>query len=724
MSRPPFRTRPGCPFPLGATWDGAGVNFALWSENATAVDLCLFEPEPGGRERGRLRIRERTDQVWHVYLEGAGPGLFYGYRAQGRYAPAEGHRFNPAKLLLDPYARAVEGDLRWHDALCGYRPDDPDGDVPDARDSAPYTLRSVVVDPAFAWQGDRPPRTPWHRTVIYELHVKGFTARHPDVPPARRGTFAGLASPAAIEHLTRLGVTTVELMPVHASVSERALAARGLTNYWGYNSIGYFAPDARLAATGPPGAEVAEFKTMVRELHRAGLEVICDVVYNHTAEGTHRGPTLSLRGIDNAAYYRLRPENRREYLDYTGCGNTLDARHPAALQLVMDSLRYWIEEMHVDGFRFDLAPALARGAHAVDRLSAFFTTIRQDPVVSRVKLIAEPWDLGEGGYQVGNFPAGWAEWNGRYRDTIRRVWRGDDGQAAELGYRLTGSSDLYEGSGRGPQASVNFVTAHDGFTLTDLVSYEVKRNETNGEDNRDGSDHNLSWNGGVEGPTDDPEVQALRDQQARNFLATLLLSQGTPMLTAGDEVGRTQRGNNNAYCQDSEISWFPWPLSPAAAGRLEYVRRLIALRLAHPVFHRRSFFRGQNVGGAQLKDLAWLAPGGTELTAEEWHDPDTRCLGLRLAGDAIPDVDEAGEPISGDSFLVLLNAGPAPVPFRLPGGRRGMAWHLVLDTRDWAVGEAPAFEPGGAYPLDARCMAVLRLAPAPTGGVSSAGGTS
>ncbi|HUF75665.1 MAG TPA: glycogen debranching protein GlgX, partial [Longimicrobiales bacterium] len=493
--------RPGRPYPLGATWDGAGVNFALFSEHATGVDLCLFDPGEPEPERARISLRERTDQVWHAYLPEARPGLAYGYRVHGPYEPAAGHRFNPAKLLIDPYARAIAGAVRWHDGLYGYPVEDPDGDVPDERDSAPYVPKSVVIDPAFDWEGDRPPRTPWHRTVIYEAHVKGFTARHPGVPPGLRGTYAGLACSAAIEYLTRLGVTAVELLPVHHRVTERALVTRGLDNYWGYNSIGYFAPDPRLAAVGARG-QVDEFKRMVGTLHRAGIEVLLDVVYNHTAEGTHLGPTLCFRGIDNRAYYRLSAHDRREYVDYTGCGNTLNMMHPRTLALIMDSLRYWVLEMHVDGFRFDLAAALARELHDVDRLSAFFDVIHQDPVISQVKLIAEPWDLGEGGYQVGNFPVGWAEWNGRYRDTIRRYWRGDGGQVAELGYRLTGSSDLYEMSGRRPYASVNFVTAHDGFTLADLVSYGVKHNAANGEDERDGTDDNLSDNGGVEGPTD------------------------------------------------------------------------------------------------------------------------------------------------------------------------------------------------------------------------------
>ncbi|MBI2525001.1 MAG: glycogen debranching protein GlgX [Candidatus Rokubacteria bacterium] len=707
----PVRTRPGASYPLGATWDGAGVNFALFSEHATAVELCLFDTADPAREAQRIPVQERTDQVWHLYVPGARPGLLYGYRVHGPYDPAVGHRFNPAKLLLDPYARALAGPLRWDDALLGYRGGEPASDAaPDERDSAPCVPKSVVVDPAFSWDGDRRPRTPWHETVIYELHVKGFTARHPDVPEALRGTYAGLAAPAVVDHLCRLGVTAVELLPVHHSVPERALVDRGLTNYWGYNSIGYFAPDARFAAAGSRGEQVAEFKSMVRTLHGAGIEVILDVVYNHTAEGGRQGPTLCFRGIDNAAYYRLRPDDRAEYVDYTGCGNTLDMTHPRTLQLIMDSLRYWVLEMGVDGFRFDLASALARELHDVDRLSSFFDVIHQDPVISQVKLIAEPWDLGEGGYQVGNFPAGWAEWNGKYRDTIRRYWKGDGGQVAELGYRLTGSSDLYERGGRRPSASVNFVTAHDGFTLADLVAYNGKHNEANGEGNRDGTDENWSWNCGVEGPTEDPDVLALRARQVRNFLATLLLSQGIPMLAAGDEIGRSQGGNNNAYCQDSALSWFPWPLSRQALGQLEFTRRLIRLRLGHPVFHRRMFFQGRRIRGSEVKDLSWFRPDGKEMTEEEWHDGLSRCLGLRLAGDAIEEVDDRGDRIAGDSFLVLLNAHHEEIAFVLPAHRARMRWELTLDTRDWELGpRRQTFGAGDAFPLMGRSLAVFRL---------------
>jgi len=712
MPPEPIRIRPGRPYPLGATWDGAGVNFALFSEHATAVELCLFDPADTGREIHRIPIRERTDQVWHAFLPEARPGLLYGYRVHGPYDPPAGHRFNPAKVLLDPYARALAGAVAWSETLFGYRIGDPKTDlVPDGRDNAAYLPKSVVMDPAFSWGDDHRPRIPWHKTVIYELHVKGFTARHPEVPPEIRGTYAGLASPPAVAYLKQLGITAVELLPVHHSVTEKRLSDRGLSNYWGYNSIGFFCPDPRLASSGDRGEQVAEFKAMVKALHEAGIEVILDVVYNHTAEGNHLGPTLCFRGIDNAAYYRL-AEDRRQYLDFTGCGNTLDTTHPRALQLVMDSLRYWVLDMHVDGFRFDLAAALARETHDVDRLSSFFDVITQDPVISQVKLIAEPWDLGEGGYQVGNFPVGWAEWNGKYRDTIRRYWKGDEGQVAELGYRLTGSSDLYELGGRRPYASINFVTAHDGFTLADLVSYNAKHNEANGEENRDGADDNLSWNCGVEGPTDDPKVLELRHRQMRNLLATLLLSQGTPMLCAGDEVARTQQGNNNAYCQDGEISWLSWALSPAALRQLEFTRRLIHLRLQNPVLHRRTFLRGRRIQASPAKDLSWFRPDGKEMTEAEWGNGLTRCLGLRLAGDAIEEVDDLGEPIVGDTFLVLLNAHDAAIPFILPAYEARVRWEPVLDTRGWEWSEpGRTFRAGDAYDLQGRSLAVLRLQP-------------
>ncbi|HET7439338.1 MAG TPA: glycogen debranching protein GlgX, partial [Nitrospira sp.] len=604
-----MRIWPGSPYPLGATWDGEGVNFALFSENATAVELCLFDRPDDPQETHRIRIEECTDFVWHVYLPEVRPGQHYGYRVHGLYEPEAGHRFNPAKVLYDPYAKAIAGSVDWSEALFGYRIGDPKADLSlDDRDNAGSIPKCVVVDQAFTWGGDQLLRTPWDRTVIYELHVHGFTARHPDVPTNLRGTYAGLATPAVIEHLQHIGVTAVELLPVHHFIRDKHLIDRGLTNYWGYNSIGFFAPDIRYATSTDRAHHVWEFKTMVKALHNAGIEIILDVVYNHTGEGNHLGPTLSFRGIDNASYYRLVPLQPRYYLDYTGCGNTLNVRHPRVLQLIMDSLRYWVLEMHVDGFRFDLASTLARELHDVDRLSAFFDIIHQDPVLSQVKLIAEPWDLGEGGYQVGNFPPGWAEWNGRYRDTIRRYWKGDGGQVAELAYRLSGSSDLYEGGGRRPHASINFVTAHDGFTLHDLVSYNQKHNEANGENNGDGTDDNLSWNCGVEGSTTKPSIVALRERQKRNMLATLLLSQGVPMICGGDEMGRTQRSNNNAYCQDNEISWVDWKLNTPQQALLAFTKSLIMLRQQHPVFRRRRFFQGRRIRGAEVKDISWLRP--------------------------------------------------------------------------------------------------------------------
>ena len=709
MSETASRNRPGRPYPLGATWDGAGVNFALFSEHATAVALCLFDERDPGKESRQIRIEQRTDQVWHVYVPDIRPGALYAYRVNGPYDPAQGHRFNPAKALIDPYARAIAGPLQWHDSFFGHRIGDPADDKPDDRDSAPYLPKSVVVDPTFDWEGDRPPLTRWSRTVIYEMHVKGFTWLHPEVEPELRGTYAGLASPAAVRHLTELGVTAVELLPVHHSVTEKYQADRGLTNYWGYNSIGFFAPDSRFSASGHLGRQVDEFKAMVKTLHRAGIEVILDVVYNHTAEGNHLGPTLCFRGIDNAAYYRLAPEDLRYYVDYTGCGNTLNMRHPRTIQLLMDSLRYWVLDMHVDGFRFDLAAALARELHDVDRLSAFFDVIHQDPVISQVKLIAEPWDLGQGGYQVGNFPVGWTEWNGKYRDTIRRYWKGDEGQVAELAYRLTGSSDLYEMGGRRPYASVNFVTAHDGFTLADLVSYNDKHNLANGEDNRDGTDDNSSWNCGIEGPTDDAQITALRERQMRNVLATLFLSQGIPMLLSGDEMGRTQRGNNNAYCQDTDLSWVHWPPTPAGQRLIAFTRRLIQLKEDNPVFHRRMFFQGRRIQGSAVKDLAWFRPDGHEMTDEEWSNSLSRCLGLRLAGDAIEEVDDMGEPIVGDTFLILLNAHHEPVSFVLPAYETRVRWEPVLDTRDWnGETQREALRTGERYPLEGRSLAVLR----------------
>ncbi len=701
---------PGRPYPLGATWDGEGVNFALFSENATAVELCLFDGPDASKESHRIRMEERTNQTWHVYLPEGRPGLHYGYRVDGPYEPAAGHRFNPAKLLIDPYAKSITDTIRLSDRMFGYRFGEPEADlVRDDRDNAGETPKCVVVDQAFSWGGDHLLGTPWSKTVIYELHVKGFTARHPDVPEHLRGTYAGLTTPAVIEYLQGLGVTAVELLPVHHAVQDKHLTDQGLTNYWGYNTIGFFAPDMRYALSPIRGRHVREFKTMVKTLHSAGIEVILDVVYNHTAEGNHLGPTLSFRGIDNAAYYRLVAEDPRYYMDYTGCGNSLNVRHPRTLQLIMDSLRYWVLDMHVDGFRFDLASTLARELHEVDRLSAFFDIIHQDPVLSQVKLIAEPWDLGAGGYQVGNFPVGWAEWNGKYRDAIRRYWKGDGGQVAELAYRLSGSSDLYEMSGRRPFASINFITAHDGFSLHDLVSYNEKHNEANGENNQDGSNDNLSWNCGAEGPTDDPAVNELRMRQKRNMLATLLLSQGVPMLCGGDEIGLTQQGNNNTYCQDNELTWHDWLLTEDDRMLHAFVRQLIALRQTHPVFRRRRFFQGRQIYGSGVKDIVWLHSDGKEMDEADWNQGHMRAIGIILAGDAIEETDTRGNAIVDDTFVLLFNAHHETIPFALPEQADNTVWQLVLDTAMTTFqSSTPSFKGGEQYSIQGRSLALLR----------------
>ena len=705
MSKQATVVRPGKPYPLGATWDGEGVNFALFSEHAEKVELCLFDVR-GRRETSRIELREQTDLVWHCYLPGAKPGLLYGYRVYGPYQPHRGHRFNPNKLLLDPYARAAVGKLRWSDAHFGYKVGAKQEDLSfDWRDNALAMPKCKVIDPAFDWEDDRAPDTAWNDTVIYEMHVKGFTALHPDIPAPLRGTYSGLASAPAIKHLLRLGVTAVELMPVHCFADDRHLVERGLRNYWGYNSLGFFTPDRRYAATDDP---VREFKNMVKTLHRAGLEVILDVVYNHTAEGNHLGPTLSLRGIDNAAYYRLTGANPRFCMDYTGCGNTLNMMQPRVLQMIMDSLRYWVQEMHVDGFRFDLAAALARELHDVDRLGAFFDIIHQDPVLSRVKLIAEPWDLGEGGYQVGNFPVGWTEWNAKYRDALRAYWKGEGGLIGDLAYRLTGSSDLYAHNGRRPYASINFITAHDGYTLQDIVSFEHKHNQANGEKNRDGESNNLSWNCGAEGATDDRDILALRARQKRNFLATLFLSQGVPMLLAGDEMGRSQQGNNNAYCQDNEISWLNWQLQPEDEELLVFVQFMISLRKAHPIFRRSSFFQDQRLRG-KVKNIMWLNPDGLEMGDDEWNQGFARCLGMYLAGDAIGEVDRLGNPVVDDDFLLMLNASAEEIPFTLPGFRSRSRWLTLVDT-SFPTGQVDnkRYARGSAYPLQARSLVLLR----------------
>jgi isoamylase len=702
-----MRVWPGAPYPLGATWDGVGVNFAIFSEHATRVELCLFDSVNDEVESVTIPLPEHTDMVWHGYLPDVHPGQLYGYRVHGPYSPHQGFRFNPHKLVMDPYAKVVGRAVRWNDALFGYRPGEDDMSFDD-RDSAPFAALAAVVDSAFTWGDDRPRRTPWHETLIYELHVKGFTQLNPYVPETLRGTYLGLAAEPAIRHLTSLGVTAVELMPVHYHTDDWHLAKRGLDNYWGYNTLAYFAPDIRYASSSSPMEAVREFKMMVRAMHAADLEVILDVVYNHTAEGNHFGPTLSLRGIDNTSYYRLLPNEPRFYQDFTGCGNTLNMRSPRVLQLIMDSLRYWVLEMHVDGFRFDLASALARELHAVDKLGAFFDIIHQDPVLSQVKLIAEPWDLGEGGYQVGNFPTKWTEWNGKYRDAVRRFWRGDGGGVSELATRLSGSSDLYEQSGRRPYASINFVTAHDGFTLADLVSYNEKHNEANGERNADGENHNLSWNCGVEGPTMDRRVLEMRERQRRNVMATLMLSVGVPMISGGDEMGRTQAGNNNAYCQDNEISWTSWEITPDRRDFLEFTRRLIRIWKDHPVLRRRKFFQGRRIRGADVSDIAWLDPSGHEMTDETWSSPDVRCLGVRLNGDAIDEVDERGKRIVGDTLLLILNAGEQAVAFTLPATKPEARWETLIDTADpWAP--AQRLRAGGLYELLPRSMAVLKL---------------
>jgi isoamylase len=697
---------PGRPYPLGATFDGRGTNFSIFSEHGHRMELCLFDED--GRET-RVDLPEVTAHCFHGYIPDIIPGQRYGYRVHGPRAPAEGHRFNPNKLLIDPYAKAIDGQVQWDEAVYGYRFGDPDEDLSaNDDDSGPFVPKAVVIQPFFDWGEDRRPDTPLHKTMVYEVHVKGFTALHPTIPPELRGTYAGLATPEAIEHLLLLGVTAVELLPVHHFVNDHILVDRGLSNYWGYNTIGYFAPHSRYSSSGNAGQQVTEFKRMVRALHEAGIEVILDVVYNHTAEGNHLGPTLSFRGADNVAYYRLVEGDPRYYMDYTGTGNSLNMRHPQVLQLLMDSLRYWVLDMHVDGFRFDLAATLARELHDVDRLSAFFDVIQQDPVVSQVKLIAEPWDVGEGGYQVGNFPPLWSEWNGKYRDCMRDFWRGQEAGLSEFAYRITGSSDLY-GDSRRPSASLNFVTAHDGFTLNDLVSYNEKHNEYNGEGNADGESHNRSWNCGVEGETDDPEIIALREKQKRNFLATLFLSQGVPMLLGGDEMGRTQRGNNNAYCQDNEISWFDWSLRDENIALLGFTRRLMEFRRAHPVLRRRRWFQGRPLHGSGVVDIGWFNPNGEQMSEEDWNEGWAKSLTVFLNGDAIPSRGPRGERITDDSLLLLFNGHHDALPFTVPGGPYGEQWDLVLDTaRPDAPEGADSYKAGDEVPLDGRSVVVLK----------------
>ena len=705
-----MRVWPGDPYPLGATWTGVGVNFAIFSANATAVELCLFDSTGATQETERIRLPEQTAQVWHGFLPDVRPNQLYGYRVHGAYDPATGHRFNPNKVVMDPYAKSVARTIRWADEMFGYRVGDPNEDLSfDDRDNAAYAALATVIDPAFTWGDDRPLRTPWHNTVIYEMHVRGFSHLHPGIADAQRGTYEALTREPAIAHLKKLGITAIELMPVHHHARDRHLEEKGLTNYWGYNSYGYFAPERRLAAADSPAGAVREFKRMVRALHAAGLEVILDVVYNHTAEGNHMGPTLSLKGIDNASYYRLSPDNPRHYVDFTGCGNTLNMQSPQVLQLIMDSLRYWVLEMHVDGFRFDLASALARELFDVDRLAAFFDIVHQDPVLSQVKLIAEPWDLGEGGYQVGNFPVLWTEWNGKYRDSVRRFWRGDGSTVSELATRLAGSNDLYAHNGRQPYASINFVTSHDGFTLQDLVSFNDKHNEANGEDNRDGENNNYSWNCGAEGPTEDRDITELRERQKRNFLATLLLSQGVPMISHGDELGRTQQGNNNAYCQDNAVSWFDWSDARRDDPLLAFTRSLTRLRRELPVLRQNAWLSGQPDEDSR-RDIVWYSVWGLEMTAEEWRNPAVRCVAAVLDARFAPAHAE-GAP--NRSVLLVFNATGEDATFTLPvvAGHPG-EWALRIYTPEGCFDEAdaPTYAPPGRLQLPSHSMALLTQA--------------
>ncbi len=701
----------GYPYPLGATWLGNGVNFAIFSETATSIDLCLFDQVESAQENVRIPMTEQTDQVWHLFLPDVRPGQMYGYRVYGPYEPSRGMRFNSSKLLLDPYAKAIAGEINWADEMFAYVVgSEGEDEVRDFRDDAWGMPKAVVIDNSFDWGDDKLPRRPLNESVIYEAHVKGFTRLCPDVPEELRGTYAGMGSAAAIKYFKDLGVTAVELLPVHAFVNDKILRDKGLTNYWGYNSIGFFAPEAKYSGSGQRGEQVKEFKGMVRNLHAAGIEVILDVVYNHTGEGNQMGPTLSFRGVDNQAYYRLSPEDPRFYMDFTGTGNTFNLLHPRTLQLVMDSLRYWVNDMHVDGFRFDLASTLARDSSGVNKLHAFFEIIHQDPVLSQVKLIAEPWDVGEGGYQVGNFPVLWAEWNGKYRDAIRSFWKGDEGRIGEMAYRLTGSPDLYQHNGRRPYASINFITAHDGFTLNDLVSYNDKHNEANGENNNDGDNTNHSWNHGAEGVTEDPEINALRARQRRNLLTTLVLSQGVPMICAGDEWARTQGGNNNAYCQDNEISWLTWDLDDKQTRQLEFTKKLIKLRADHPVFRRPKFFQGRRIRGSEIKDVMWFNPGGNEMNEEEWSSPFVRTLAMLLSGDTIDVLTFEGEPIRDKTFLLLINAHHETIAFVLPG-QEHLEWRLVIDTADENsfVESTQTYCSGDDFEVEGRATKLLEL---------------
>jgi glycogen operon protein len=694
---------PGEAYPLGATWDGDGVNFAIYSENATEVELCLFDNKDDSHESVRIKLVERSHQVWHTYIPGLRPGQLYGYRISGPYQPDQGHRYNPNKLLLDPYAKAISKSIDWDDALFGYQIGN-EADIPSETDSAQFLPKCVVIDQHYDWEGDKPLRTPYYQSIIFEAHIRGLTMMHPDIPEEIRGSYAAIGHPVTIAYLKNLGVTAIELMPVHHFIADRHLIEKGLTNYWGYNSIGFFTPETRYSSSGTLGQQVVEFKDMVKNLHRAGIEVILDVVYNHTAEGNQLGPTLSFKGIDNANYYRL-AEDKSFYFDYTGTGNTLNANLPNVLRLMMDSLRYWILDMHVDGFRFDLASTLARELHEVDKLSAFFDIIHQDPVISQVKLIAEPWDIGEGGYQVGNFPSGWAEWNGKFRDCIRDYWRGAESVLGEFALRFTGSPDLYEGGNRNPTASINFITAHDGFTLRDLVSYNEKHNEANGEENNDGENHNRSWNCGEEGISENVEILKLRKQQQRNLLTTLFLSQGVPMLLAGDEIGRTQRGNNNAYCQDNEISWVNW--KDADTELLEFTKKLIELRRTHSVFSRRRWFQGQPVKGRGLHDIAWFLPEGTEMTDEAWSHDLAKSLGIYLNGQDSQLPGPKGERIIDDNFYLIFNAHHEGVEYVLPPIKYGARWTEYLNTFTGKIGNGKSYDAASSIHVEGRSVLIL-----------------
>ncbi len=696
----------GSPYPLGATYNGEGVNFSIYAENAEGVELCLFNKTDDPTESVKIRFKERTHQVWHAFIPGIQPGQLYGYRVHGPFDPAAGHRFNAHKLLIDPYAKAIAGTLEWDDSLFGYEVGHEQEDLSFSKlDSAPYIPKSVVVDESFDWEGAKSPKIPMHKSIIYETHVKGFTQMHPDIPEEIRGTYLAMAHPVTIEYLKNLGVTAIELMPIHHFITDRHLKDQGLTNYWGYNTIGFFAPDVRYAANGIEGEQVREFKEMVKALHQAGMEVILDVVYNHTGEGNQMGPTLSFRGIDNAAYYRL-TEDPRYYMDYTGTGNTLNAMMPNVLRLIMDSLRYWIQEMHVDGFRFDLASTLARELHEVNKLSSFFDVIHQDPIISQVKLIAEPWDIGEGGYQVGKFPAGWTEWNGKYRDCMRDYWIGADSMLGEFAERFMGSSDLYQDDYRRPTASINFITAHDGFTLNDLVSYNEKHNDANGENNQDGESHNRSWNCGAEGPTEDNEINALRSKQMRNMLTTMLLSQGVPMIVAGDEFARTQDGNNNAYCQDNEISWLDWANRDESLQK--FTAQLIAFRKAHPSFCRRKWFQGMPIKGVGLEDIAWFLPEGQEMSDEHWQHDFARSLAVFLNGNGIRSLNDDGEKITDDNFYILFNAYHEAIRYKLPSDKYGKEWTKVINTEYDTIDEHDTFNPGDEVTVQGRSIIVLK----------------